>query len=710
MDSKTVLELYSEGKRDFSHQDLRGQNFKSKDLSGVILTNSDIRGCSFRNANLKGAEMKAVIGGLTLKSKVFFTVCSWLLLAIGVSTLSFSLFVISGIAYGINNLNDFAGSIISLAGTVVFLFVTLRKGFVYGVTVSIVLTPINILISVAVVQTLINTVIPDFKGDFYSLGIAEGFVAITGIILGFLIITFGSTVIHTLGGFPHRHFHVACSAVLSFSISKYIFPDSIWLLPVLPILGIAVLGIRYSFISFHAEKRDAWILESSINMVVSQGTSFLDSNLEDADFTASDLRNTDFRAASIDHACFYRAKNLKLSRTGNSILSVSSTRDLVVTKDGYGKSYRGLNLEGAHLAGSNLSKSDLEHANLSGALLSNSDLTGAFLTEVQAIGCDFTNSQMTGVHIQAWNVDESTCLERVDCNYIYLLSEANDFGSWERLPYDTQTIFEEGDFEKMHKVLNTVNVLLHGKVSSESLLVALQQLISEEPSVSYDSIQAIEKREKSLLVKLDIPHEVDKGKAERILKQAYSSDITAREQALLLESERNHSKDLKEISTQFAASLNGFLSNITISSNSQVLPNSVSMNNTNDFSRRITIGDIGKNLNIDGSSLNMGNTNVQIAHRAGTTDNASFNDLLSRLNYLFEEEEGIPDEAKATALNEIQNLRKVDVTQLTETSKNYSRKSLRILRGLIGELPTATKLLEETNKIILAISTLLGFL
>ena len=79
MKAKELLRLYDAGLRDFSGENLRGQNFKGKELSGADFTNSDIRGANFTRATLRSANFRGAKAGLQHCWTISLFSFSWLL-------------------------------------------------------------------------------------------------------------------------------------------------------------------------------------------------------------------------------------------------------------------------------------------------------------------------------------------------------------------------------------------------------------------------------------------------------------------------------------------------------------------------------------------------------------------------------------------------------------------------------------------------------
>jgi uncharacterized protein YjbI with pentapeptide repeats len=98
----------------------------------------------------------------------------------------------------------------------------------------------------------------------------------------------------------------------------------------------------------------------------------------------------------------------------------------LITGNGYKKSYVKANLRGANLNGVNLNRANLKWADLGEATLRQADLRDADLTEVLAIGTDFPGACLTRACLEAWNIDYSTQLDTIDCQYVYLLGNQQE--------------------------------------------------------------------------------------------------------------------------------------------------------------------------------------------------------------------------------------------------------------------------------------------
>ncbi|NJL84341.1 MAG: pentapeptide repeat-containing protein [Chloroflexaceae bacterium] len=199
----------------------------------------------------------------------------------------------------------------------------------------------------------------------------------------------------------------------------------------------AYLGWR----SLGGAEKDAWIRTFAIAYAAMGGTSFYNADFTGADFTGAILKSTDLRAKTLDRVSWHNAKKLDLARVGNAILAQPAVRQLLIEGNGHNKIYANADLNGANLNGATLSQANLKGANLDRATLQKANLEWANLSEVQALRADFTGACFTGACLESWNIDASTILDNVDCQYIFLLEQPNAQGSRERHPHDPDKIF-----------------------------------------------------------------------------------------------------------------------------------------------------------------------------------------------------------------------------------------------------------------------------
>ena len=114
--------------------------------------------------------------------------------------------------------------------------------------------------------------------------------------------------------------------------------------------------------------------------------------------------------------------------------------------------------------------------------------------------------------------------------------------------------------------MSTVQILMRDGINPEAFAAAFQKLMAENPDITCDSIQSIEKKDGDVLLTLQVPATADKGKIEQQFDEVYQMRLAAQTNAALLESEQRHNQDLKELALKQAESfdISQLLSNLTI--------------------------------------------------------------------------------------------------------------------------------------------------
>jgi len=278
------------------------------------------------------------------------------------------------------------------------------------------------------------------------------------------------------------------------------------------------------------DKNNLFILKFAVAIGAIGGTCFKDANLTDADFSHAILKSTNFRFANDTRTFWRQTKYLKFARVQNTILVDIKVRDLLITGWGKDQEYIGANLRGANLTSADLTNANLKLAELGEASLKTACLNNANLTEVSAIGTNFTNAQMSGTCLEAWNIDHTTILDNVESKYIYLLEEAKpETDDRERRP--SSGYFQEGDFTKLFKeVLNTVDLIFRNGVDAKAFMSSFQQVQVENEGIPM-RIQGMEnKGDGVVVIKIDVPPEIEKEKIHREFMEFYEENANSLEE------------------------------------------------------------------------------------------------------------------------------------------------------------------------------------
>ncbi|MEO0988447.1 MAG: pentapeptide repeat-containing protein [Cyanobacteria bacterium J06639_14] len=187
---------------------------------------------------------------------------------------------------------------------------------------------------------------------------------------------------------------------------------------------------------------------------------------------------------------------------------------------------RGAIFIGANLRNANLIGADFRNANLTGADLRGTNLTGANLTESILTGAD-----LTGAISEDWQILKSTRLDGVKCDYIFCKQDL-ETGPTARLPTDPSRTFEPDElvqrFQILASVLGTIELTFTQGMDWKAFLTSFQELHQQRPSDEI-SIQGIECKDNTFIVRLEVPPEVDKWAIEAQVKQLYETHLKALE-------------------------------------------------------------------------------------------------------------------------------------------------------------------------------------
>ncbi|HEY9909673.1 MAG TPA: pentapeptide repeat-containing protein, partial [Thermosynechococcaceae cyanobacterium] len=403
-------------------------------------------------------------------------------------------------------------------------------------------------------------------------------------------------------------------------------------------------------------------------------------------------------------------KQLDRARVGHSILANSAVRALLVQPEsGYEQSFAGLNLEGANLRGANLEGANLSRANLSHADL-HANLKNANLREVLATGTNFSDSYLTGACLESWNINSTTTLENVDCQFVFLLEQPNANGSRERRPHDPNKNFQRGDFEKYFKeMLETIQLLIRGGATPADFQAAFQAIMQSH-GVTFGDITGWERKGEDVLLTIQPPPHSDKGKLEADFDQALELRIEAARTAALLESEKRRADDFKEVHLATVSNLSSFFSNLTFITNAD----SKAMTQSSDSSHKVEIGSVGGDFIASGQALNLGEISGTVTNtinelqQSAAPQAAELADLLKQLQSAIEAEPDLQPDDKAEALEQVGTLAKAGENPQDGTLKKLSNTAVKILKGTFSVLPDTAKLADAAGKLLPLIAKVLG--
>ncbi|NJL88370.1 MAG: hypothetical protein HC916_00125 [Coleofasciculaceae cyanobacterium SM2_1_6] len=504
--------------QDFSHINLQGRSFKNQDLTGANFIYADIRGTDFTGANLNEANFSHAKAGLQLHQAIFLLIFSlFLSILSGIfATLTGVLIIFSFNSDSLKIYSVILG-VLCLILLIIFFVITIYQGLAAGARVVLFL-------GVAIIGGLSVAGVVAVAIAVAATGIIAGVTAV--IVTGFLVAIAVIAVIVT-------------ATIKGAMVGALIGAGFIggWVM-VVTIAG----GFYFAWVALAGDDTYDSIRVPGITFcAIVGGTSFRGANLTNANFSYATLKNTDFLGANLTNTCWKEAKKLDQSRVDNSILAKKAVRELLVSGNGYKKSYVEANLQGANLDGANLNEANLKEANISQANLQRANLEGANLTKVQAIGTDFTNAYLTGACLEAWTIHNTTKLDDVDVRFFYILEEVDsEDETHERCPSSGE--FAGGEFINLFaEVLDSVDLIFQKQVNWKAFGVAFKELKSANQGLKL-FIRSIENPTDGVVViNMSVPNNANKGEIKFSFAQSYEVALNAIEE----ESKAEYRKKLK---------------------------------------------------------------------------------------------------------------------------------------------------------------------
>jgi uncharacterized protein YjbI with pentapeptide repeats len=373
---------------------------------------------------------------------------------------------------------------------------------------------------------------------------------------------------------------------------------------------------------------------------------------------------------------------------------------LLTTLNGIDQDLSNADLRGANLAGAKLHRANLTGANLSGAILHHAELHGATLTEANCIGTDFTAAQLTGACLEAWNIDSTTILKDIDCQYVFLLEQPDSRGDRERRPHNPDKCFAPGDFEKyFREVLDEVRLLIRGGVDPQAFKTAFQALM-ENHGIAPGDVRSISRRDGDVLIDVAIPASIAKPDVARTFDSAYEKALPAAAQALL-EAERRSKQDLIQLANKSIDSISSVLSNLTI--------HNTAMNHSQN--PNVSTGDgsfyAGGDVTLSGSTLNLGQISGQVTNQINqipapaVPDQPDLRDLLTQLKTAAETDSELSDDEKAEALQAVSRIATAATDPApSEKTQGLVKRATATLKGMTETLTDASKLADACTKLL----------
>lgn len=518
MRASEVIQQYQNGERNFQRQNLRGANFKGQDLRGADFSGCRIQGANFSKANLTGAKFNQVKAGLQKRWVIILLLVAFILIVLASFFSAFAGALIFALIFNDNSnpnvklayiILGWTGLTVLVSFCIVSYFKNLQGWLIAFTFAFFMIFPSTIVIAF------------DFTFAFFMVSVIATpiVVAFLTVVVFAMPIAFAMPIVFTL----------VFAMPIAFAIPIVItFDQDLKAKQVFLVVGLNIMltffGFYMGYLTIKEENRDPWLRKIAVAFASIGGTSFYGATLTDTDFTGAVLKNTNFNKAILTRTCFKDTVKLNLARAGKTIIANIQVRDLLINpSSGSNQDFAKVDLRGAYLNGANLEKSNFKQGNLREASFQYANLAHVNLTEVNAIDTDFSHATLTGATLEAWNIDQDTNLDNVECEYVYLLEKPNRKGNRERRPHDPDAIFKEGDFTRLYqKALNTLELFLRNGMNPQAFRQAFDKIMEDNPEITYDSIQSMEKKGKDVLVTVAVDEDTDKGKVEKQFNQTYT--------------------------------------------------------------------------------------------------------------------------------------------------------------------------------------------
>lgn len=563
--------------QNYRNQNLQGRSFKGQDLTNTDFSYSNISGADFTGANLTGANFSHAKAGFSrrwLIGMVIVVAILGIIAGVGAATGPINSFSHFNRVPGFNTvLPEITGRksiglipallvfLLIFSANASFLIITLRQGIQKAlgsvlIALAVGVPLLGILAGLATNRIeILKPLYPylaQFRLGFFVEAVKgstdnEGPAIIISLIATLISTTAASvalplavTLAEVVGGYLLKNlviFETMAIATITTGIiarnglrtpllRNYILIATSIILPATLVLIATHIGKK----TFAEDEKYDVLRQIAIFILCFGGPSFRGADLTNTNFSYATLKSADFSFAKIDRTLWYNCRQLNWAKVGETILNNPAVRDLLVTRNGHRKSYQEAILRGANLMDADLTYANLKNADLTNATLEAANLQWANLTQVQAIGADFNNAQMTGAcGLGTWNIDNTTQLDWVDCEFVYLLEEPKP-GTDDRERRPSSGEFQVGEFTGLfQELVDTVDLIFRDGLDWKAFTKSYQKVQVENEGTELE-IQGIENKGNGVVVvKVKVSSDANKGKIHGEFLQFYQEMLALAE-------------------------------------------------------------------------------------------------------------------------------------------------------------------------------------
>ena len=560
------------GRRDLRNQNYSGQDLRRKNFSGADLRGADFRGANLRNVDFNSAEIQgANFHGANLCEANFTHVSASV--DPSLPKVDFSNAKIEGtnFTYALLNQANFTGAQAGLTRSWSFIlygihiFLCLISAFTTTISITFLvyffrnsrqkpsfIFSIFIAFSSVITIMIARTLLLNFLRDWVFISVILGIVAIV-IVLIVALITATNEEEDLNSFFMTALLLVLILMVITkatiFAIYEDLLPPELghivynlgsqaknpnnpditngaWISAFLASIIGAIFGCWFSRSAITENTQFNWLWKLYIRIATHGGTLFNEADLTDATFTSATLKGANFKKAIITRTRWRGVNSLEHARVGNSYLKYLKVRQLLLGRNVRNKEFNGLNLEGINLEEANLSNSSFIGTNLNRASLRGSNLEHANLQQAKLDGANLSNTCLTGACLEDWTIDETTILNNVICDYIFLEELPDRMAGRRRFPPSPNN-FRYGDFEKFFRKDNSIlQLLIRSEDNRQALTAAFRQLMHG----NHYQLQGFEMMGEDALVKIQVPNHADTSAVENKFYQTYKTELEQVEQ------------------------------------------------------------------------------------------------------------------------------------------------------------------------------------
>jgi len=679
--------------------------------------------CAVKDLNIKGLKFREDLEGRNFEGRQAGIQRYW---AISVSLIALLLLITSGVflstgcyfsLFLLQSDSDLYYGFYVIFLLLVSIILTLKKGLFLGVFLGIGgLVPFGILDAVVGGNDTAGFIIAFFVGSSAIFLTLFG-IAICASSMALKIIRFFSL---STGIFISV---IICELIFASQYSSYKFKSQL-----LVYVGFAFIFITSTLGGLIAKqamevKYDIsvkfefqWIEQAVILINSLQGTSFYKLSLERANFENAILEYTDFRKANLTHTRFSKARGLDRARLANTYLANPKIRQLVVTCNGQGHNFDGLDLTGVNLQDAHLQDASFMGASLNQSNLRGADLSRAILKQTQLEGADLTGAILTGAYIEDWGITSTTKLENVQCEYVYMRVPTKENPNPLRKPDNLRETFAEGEFaDFIQPFFDTLDLYHSQDVDPRAISIALKNLSVNHPG---DDLQfvAIERRGNN---GLNLRFTTVPGANKSELSHEYFSSYAQIKKELPIAAQMKLAEQDAEIRT-LKGTIEQFIQTGTHQYSiqaeiAQLIQGGESVVTEN---RGISIN-AGDNANVSGLSsgdgvMNLGTISGNVTNAINQLSNLSESEqpdlktLLTQLQQAIQTDTDLLKPDKSDLLEQVQALAEAKQTEEPTKREGITRKAMKMFDATLKSLPETAKIAEACSKLLPLILRALG--